>query len=84
MGGERREREREQERERGGEKKRKGEREKKRVKEQNRKTLRGNCGLLVTRKDTKDERRKVKEGEDEESERAQLSRRGRKSIDFAS
>ena len=26
--------------------------------------MRGNCGLLVAREDTKDERRKVKEGED--------------------
>lgn len=54
-----------------------------RVKEQNRKTRKGNCGLLVAREDTWDGRRKVKEGEDEKGGRAQLPR-GRKSIDFAS
>jgi len=62
---ERRERKRDKEREGGNDRKRR---------ERNQKTMRGNCDLLVAREDMKDERRKVKEGEDERSGRAQLSR----------
>lgn len=77
----RREREREK-REKG--RKRRGGEEGAKESEQNRKMLRGNCGFASSsRTHTKDERRKVKEGEDEKRGRAQLSRRP-KSIDFAS